>query len=96
MEVGLVDGMGGLERAVASAARMANIKDYKVVSYPAAEDKVSRLLRRISARTNTNTAIKAAMKEELGEGYEWYEKIQDLRKMNGKALMMMPFVPKVN
>ncbi|MFI5196076.1 MAG: signal peptide peptidase SppA [Chitinophagales bacterium] len=96
MDIGLVDGMGGLSRAIASAASMANIKDYKVVTYPAAEDKLTRLLRRISSRTNANESIKAAMKQELGEGYEWYEKIQDLRKMNGKAMMMMPFVPRVN
>ena len=96
MDIGLVDGMGGLSRAIASAASMAKITDYKVVTYPAAEDKLTRLLRRISSRTNTNEAMKTAIKQELGEGYEWYEKIQDLRKMNGKALMMMPFVPRVN
>ncbi len=96
MDIGLVDGMGGLNRAIISAARMANVSDYKVVTYPAASDKLSNLLRRFGSKNNSSVAIKAAMKEEMGEGYEWYEKVQSLRKMNGKALMAMPFVPKVN
>ena len=93
--IGLVDGLGGLDRAIASAASMAKIKDYKVVTYPEPSDKLSNMLKKFSSRTQSSMAIKAAMKEELGEGYEWYEKIQGLTKMNGKALMMMPFVLRV-
>jgi len=94
--IGLVDGMGGLDRAIASAAQMANLKDYKVVTYPEPSDKLSTMLRKFTSRTQSNTAVKAAIKVELGAGYEWYERIQGLSKMNGKALMMMPFVPHVD
>jgi protease IV len=96
LNIGLVDGLGGLNRAITSAASIAKLKDYKVVTYPAASDKLEMLLRRFSKNTNASTAVKATMQEEMGEGYEWYEKIQDLRKMNGKAMMVMPYVPRVN
>ena len=96
MDIGLVDHIGGLDRAIASAASMAKITSYKVVVYPASEDKLTKLLRKFNSKTNSSVAVKAAMKQELGEGYEWYEKIQDLRKMNGKAMMVMPFIPSVN
>ena len=93
--IGLVDGLGGLDRAIASAAKMANLKDYKVVTYPEPADKLSTMLRKLSSRSQSESAVKAAMKEELGAGYEWYEKIRGLSKMNGKVMMAMPFVPNV-
>lgn len=96
LDIGLVDALGGIDRAVASAAKMANVTDYKVVVYPAPADKLSRLLKKFSSKTSSSVAIKAAMRQELGEGYQWYEKIQDLRKMNGKVMMAMPFIPQVN
>ncbi|PIE48731.1 MAG: signal peptide peptidase SppA [Flavobacteriales bacterium] len=34
MEIGLVDEMGGLQEAVAAAAELANISDYRLVNYP--------------------------------------------------------------
>ena len=89
--IGLVDALGGLDRAIASAASMAKLSDYKIVTYPEPYDKLNALLRKFGAKTDASAAIKAAMKEEMGEGYQWYEQVQDLRRVNGKALMMMPF-----
>lgn len=94
--IGLVDGLGGIDRAIASAASMAGIRDYKVVTYPEAEDKLNMLMRRLSARSDANSAVKAAIKEEIGAEFEWLGQIQNLRKINGKAMMAMPFVLKVD
>jgi protease-4 len=93
LDIGLVDCLGGLDRAIASAATMAKIKDYKVVTYPEPTDKLNAIMRKFSDNANTSKNIKAALKEELDEEYEWYQKIRDLRKINGKAMMTMPFVP---
>ncbi len=93
--IGLVDGLGGLERAIESAVRMAKLKDYKVVTYPEPIDKLNNLMRKINNKTEANAAIKSAIREEVGEGYDWYMQIRDLRKMNGKTMMMMPFVPTI-
>ena len=92
----LVDAMGGLNRAIVSAAAMAGVKDYKVVVFPEPEDKLNVLMRRFKSNTDASTAIKAAAREELGQAFEWYESFRGLSKMNGKALMVMPFVPVVN
>ena len=89
--IGLVDGLGDLDRAIASAAAIAKVNDYRVVTYPEPYDKLNALLRRFGAKTDASVAVKAAMKEEMGEGYQWYEQVQNLRKVNGKAMMMMPF-----
>jgi protease-4 len=92
---GLVDGLGGLDRAIASAASLAGVKDYKVTTYPEPTDKLSNLLKKIGANAKTDEMVKNAIKEEAGESYEWYEKLKNLSNMNGKALMAMPFVLKV-
>ena len=89
--IGLVDALGGLDRAIACAARLANVTNYKVVTYPEAPDKMNMLLRKFGAKTDASVAMKAAMQEEMGEGYKWYKQVQDLRKMNGRVLMLMPF-----
>ncbi len=94
---GLVDAIGGIDRAITSAAGMANLKEFKVVTYPEPTDKLEALLKKLGVnKASASAEIKAAMKQEIGEqGYSWYEKIQDLRKINGKAMMSMPFVPVV-
>ncbi len=89
--IGLVDKLGGLDRAIASAASLAKVTDYKVVTFPEPYDKLNSLLRRFGAKTDASAAVKAAIKEEMGEGYQWYKQVQDLRRVNGKAQMMMPF-----
>ncbi len=96
LKIHLVDRIGGLSNAIASAAGMAGVKDYKVVTFPEPEDKLNTLLRKLKNNTAASAAVKTAIKEEMGsEEYQWYEQLQSLRKMHGKALMAMPFVMSV-
>lgn len=92
LELGLVDGLGGLDRAIASAVAKAGLTTYKIVTYPEPVDKFSSLMKRINNNTGAAAAIKAAMHEEMGTGFEWLEKLKGLQRMNGRAMMAMPFV----
>lgn len=96
LKIHLVDRLAGLNPAVMSAAKMAGISDFKVVSYPAPEDKFNMLIKKFKSNTAASTAMKSALKEELGAGYQWYERLQSYKRMNGKVLMLMPFTPSVN
>ena len=42
--LGLIDGLGGIDRAIISAARKAKIKEYRVVKFPENEDWLSQIL----------------------------------------------------
>jgi len=95
LKLKLVDGLGDLNRALKSAAAMAKLSEYKLSTYPEPGDKMEMLLRRIKNNTGA-AAIKTAMKQELGDSYEWLEKISYLKARNGKLLMEMPFVLTVN
>jgi hypothetical protein len=39
----------------------------------------------------TAASVKAALEKELGADYEYYKQVQDLRKMNGRTQMAMPY-----
>jgi protease-4 len=91
LRIGLVDALGGLDRAITSAAKLARVTNYKVITYPEPSDKFETLMRGLSSNTDAKAAVKDAIKEEMGEGYTWYQQLQQLAGMNGKAMMMMPF-----
>jgi protease IV len=92
LRIGLVDGLGGLDRAIGSAADKAKLTSYRVVTYPQPVDKLSTLMKRFNNNTEAKAAIQAAMREELGTGYEWLDKLRSLQSMHGRAQMAMPFV----
>ncbi len=92
LRLGLVDGLGDLNRAIESAAMKAKLRSYKVVTYPEPTDKLSSLMRRFNANTESSAAVKAALKEHMGAtGIDWLDKLRSLQRMNGRAMMAMPF-----
>jgi len=96
LKIKLIDGLGGLDRAIHSAASMAKLYNYKIVTYPEAGDKLDGLLKHIKMNTSASEALRTALKEELGSEFDIYKQISSLKKMNGKAMMTMPFVFSVN
>ncbi|MBL7717491.1 MAG: signal peptide peptidase SppA [Flavipsychrobacter sp.] len=95
LRIGLVDGLGDLNRAISSASAKAGLKDYQVVTYPEPVDKLESLMRSLKGNTGAAAAVQTTLKEELGDDYEYYKQVRDLKKMNGKAMMAMPFMMKI-
>jgi len=91
LKIHLVDALGNLNRAIASAATMAKVKDYQVVTYPEPVDKLESIIRKFKGNTAAAAAMQSAMKSEMDEEYEWYKQIKDLHKINGKAMMQLPY-----
>jgi protease-4 len=85
----LVDGLGDLDRAIASAASLAKLKDYDVVTYPEPVDKFESLMRRFKG--NNASIAEQMVKAEFGKEYDWYKQLKELRRMNGAAMAMMPY-----
>lgn len=48
LEIGLVDKIGDLQDAIDIAAQMANLDKYKVVTFPEKEDKITKLINKLS------------------------------------------------
>lgn len=75
---GLVDKLGNIGDAIESAARKANIKDYKIVSYPAQVDPLKSLF------DHSADKVKAYfVKQELGDKYLYYEQLKSALNLTG-------------
>lgn len=74
----LVDELGGLDKAVAKAAELANIDEYYTSSYPAAPNWMEMLM----AKANKNNYLDEQMHETLGEYYEPFMFVKNINKHN--------------
>jgi signal peptide peptidase sppA, 67K type len=83
MRLGLVDEMGGLEEAIAFAAKKANISNYTLKYYPS----VKSLIEQISDIFSTSVEERI-VKSKLGENYRLFRTIQRAQTTTGiKAIM---------
>ena len=77
LNIGLVDVMGGLQTAVNLAAEKAHLQTYGIKYYPE-KDKFSAVLETMFSETKT-----ALIKNELGNAYPYYEKLQSVKDISG-------------
>jgi protease-4 len=85
--IGLVDGLGDIQKAIDCAAKMANLKSYGFEEYPEAKSVLDRYLQ------NYSYTVKAkAIQDELGpEGYKVYQQMAGVKAMMGKTELRMPY-----
>lgn len=86
IEIGLVDELGGIEKAVSYAAEKANIQTYSIKEYPKQEDIFESLIKTETQEYYTKSIIK----NNLGETYQYFEAIERLNKIEG-VQALMPF-----
>lgn len=85
-ELGLVDRLGGLNDAIASAAKLAKISSYRLREYPEVKEPLERLMSSLGGKTSASY-----VKKELGEHYTIYQQIKRLKEMSGEVQARLPF-----
>jgi protease IV len=85
LEIGLVDELGGLDRAVKLAAELAELENYRTVDLPALTDPFQELLK--GGSDNVRARI---LKSILGESAKYYELVERAGKMNG-VYALLPY-----
>jgi protease-4 len=93
LNIGLVDALGGLDRALASAAKLAKLKEYRVDTYPEPVDQFKAMLRRLQGSPFAAAAVREGIRQELQEQFVIYQQLEWMKRTNGKAQARMPFVP---
>ena len=78
IDIGLIDGFGGLEDAIVLAAEAANLDKYRIVDYPKLKDPFQQLLEDLQG--NVKTSI---LKQELGTEYKYYESLKNITEQQG-------------
>jgi protease-4 len=78
MEIGLVDELGGIERAIEIAAEMANLgKSYVIFEYPRMRSMIDELLYPAKEELAAKT-----LKEYLGESFELFMLLKDIKEQD--------------
>ena len=78
LKIKLVDELGGLDQAVAKAAKLAKVNTYHTNGYPAAPDVLDQLM----AATNTGNYLDEQLRSGLGEYYEAFSLLKTLDQQN--------------
>ena len=84
-ELGLVDELGGLDKAIEIAAQKAEVEAYSLLTYPAMDDFFSTLM-----DTGKEHYIEGKLVETLGEAYPSIKFIQNVKDMD-RIQARMPF-----
>lgn len=87
--IGLVDEIGGLDKAIDIAVEKAGLTDYMVKEYPAKKNLFTKLMEDISS---VKTDI---VRETLGKDYTYFKYINQLKQMSG-AQARLPFLLEIN
>lgn len=87
-EIGLVDEIGGLDAALAKAAELADIPDYKIVNYPKEKDQFSQIMEMLG-KTKTNW-----VKSEIGSWYPMFEFCKSI-SLEPTVMARVPYVEEI-
>lgn len=89
LEIGLVDELGGIDKAIAYAADKAGLTSYSIKEFPKQKDPLENLFKTETQEYYT----KAVMKNNLGASYKYLEAIENISRIEGiQALMPMVVV----
>jgi len=84
-EIKLIDVYGGLTDAIELAKTKAGLDNFRVVNLPKLKDPIEELMKELSG-----SAKAGFMKDELGEGYKYYEQLRGILSQKG-VLARMPY-----
>lgn len=87
IEIGLVDELGGLDKAIAYAAEKANLTDYSIKAYPKQKDMMEMLL----SGSVQEPYTKALLKKKIGKNYTYLEAAENISRLDG-VQALMPFL----
>ena len=78
IKIGLVDELGGLDRAIAVAAEKAQITEFRTVHMPTLKEPIEQLFESLSSEAEAYF-----LKQKLGPQYEWFKAIEKQCKHQG-------------
>ena len=83
-QIGLVDDIGGLDRAIAAAAKLSGVEKYRTSEFPRTKTGFEQLIDQLTHQKDKDDNIKAALiRSELGDLYPAYKTLRDIRRNQG-------------
>ena len=95
LEIGLVDELAGLDRAVEIAAELAGLEKYRTSNYPKIKDPLIRMIEDFTGQESP-IATEILVKQKLGKEYaSYYEALTSLKELKGPQARI-PFMININ
>ncbi len=85
LNLGLVDKIGSLQDAIKLAAERANITSYRITEMPTLKDPLKEFIKNFGG----DASVKAAIKNELGDQYSFYEQMRAMQHKQGIRMELM-------
>jgi protease-4 len=92
-KLGLVDEIGGMESALAAAADLAGLKDYRLEEYPRQPDPLQEMIAELTGEGSDKGIRGKAIEEELSTIYPNYKTVKQWMKMEGVQARLPVFIP---
>ena len=90
LQLGLVDELGDLNRAIEIAVELAELDDYRIVEKPEQEDPFEKIISELMKTTS-----QSQLERELGKGYYYLKEFKEIYEMKG-VQARMPFSLQIN
>ena len=90
-KIGLVDQLGGLDVAVAKAAQLAKLPNYRTSAYPEADDVLDQILKQVKPDTYLSHELRA----NLGDYYEPFTLLKTINQQSA-IQARLPFYPNIH
>lgn len=87
LERGLVDEIGNLSDAIAHAATLAGLEDYRIKEYPEVKSPFEQLISEMGIESK-----QGALKEALGPVYPYYNELQQITYLDGQVQARLPML----
>lgn len=92
-EIGLVDEVGNLDRAIALAAELAGLEQYRLMEYPAKKDPMQEFIAELTGQGDEDGIRSKVLEKELGTLYPYYREIKQLLSAQGVQARLPVIVP---
>ncbi len=90
LEIGLIDEIGGLDKAIMAAKELANLEDYRIVELPKQKEPIEQIMDDLMGKTRTKI-----LQSELGNNYKFYDLYKKVENING-IQARLPFEIEIN
>ncbi|MBX9450080.1 MAG: signal peptide peptidase SppA [Taibaiella sp.] len=91
LTLGLVDGIGGIDRAIQSVAAIAGISDYSIRVYPSPVNQMEDLLKNIQGQNDDKVHLESLMKQQFTEEYRAYQMLRAFGTNPTGMWMYLPY-----
>ncbi len=88
---GLVDALGGIDRAVQSVATIAGLKDYAVTVYPRAVNQMEDLFKNMQGLDKEKVNLESMFKNQFTEEYKYYQMLKAFQTNRSGVWMYWPY-----